>query len=110
VKCAYNQKQQGKSTKYNLTKDHMERLEEIGVKWKFNETFEQRCHDLETFKSEFGHCNVPSRYSANTSLGQWCSKMRYTFNQIQQRKLTKRNLSQDRIECLEEIGFKWRPK
>jgi hypothetical protein len=33
--------------------------------------------------------------------------MSYTYNQIQQGLTPKNNLSQDRIERLEEIGFKW---
>jgi len=54
----YNQLQQGQTSKNNLTKRQIERLEEIGFKWKGTDietTFEQRCHDLEAFKSEFGH-------------------------------------------------------
>ena len=61
------------------------------------ETFEQRCHDLETVKSEFGHCNVSRKYSANPSLGQWCSTMRYYYNKIQQGYTPKSNLTQDQI-------------
>ena len=48
-------------------------------------SFEQRYKELVEFIDEFGHCNVPHRYSANPSLEQWCSKMRYYYNhQIQQ--------------------------
>jgi hypothetical protein len=40
------------------------------------------------------------------SFGQWYSSMRVAYNHIQQGKPTTRNFSQDRIEHLEEIGFK----
>jgi len=108
MRCTYNQIQQGQTPQSNLTQDQIERLEEIGFKWKLRETFEQRCRDLEAFKSEFGHCNVPGRYSVNPSLGNWCSTMRCHYNKIQQGQKPKSNLTQDRIECLEKIGFKWK--
>jgi len=107
----YNKIQQGQTLKIYITQDQIERLEEIGFKWKIHETFEQRCHDLEAFKSEFRHCNVPYNYSANPSLGNWCRDTRSAYNKIQQgqtpkSKLTK--LTQDEVERLEEIGFKWK--
>jgi hypothetical protein len=112
LRCAYNQIQQGQTPRSNLTQDQIERLEEIGFKWNLAlqgmTTVEQRCHDLEAFKSEFGHCNVSRKYSANPSLGQWCSRMRCYYNQIQQGRTPERNLTQDKIERLEDIGFKWK--
>jgi hypothetical protein len=101
----YNQIQKGQKSKGNLTQDQIARLEEIGFKWG-KVKFEQRCRDLEAFKSEFGHCNVPCTYSANPSLGQWCNNMRYYYNQIQQGQKSNCNLTQDQIARLEEIGFK----
>jgi len=111
IRCAYNQTQQGQTPKRKLTPDQIECLEEIGFKWKLAnvpETFEQRCRDLEAFKSEFRHCNVPSKYSANPSLGYWCNKTRCAYNQIQQGQTPSRNLTRYQIERLEEIGFKWK--
>jgi len=111
MRCAYNKIRQGQTPKRNLTQDQIERLEEIGFKWRvanFPKTFEQRCHDLEASKSEFGHCNVPRKYSVNPSLGRWCSKMRFYYNQIQQGQTPRNNVTQDQIERLEEIGFKWK--
>jgi len=110
MRCAYNQIQQGQTPSRNLTQDQIERLEEIGFKWKLRETFEQRCHDLEAFKSEFGHCNVSSKNSVNPSLGNWCSKMRCAYNHIQQGQTPKINFTQDQIERLEKIGLKWKLK
>ena len=74
----------------------------------FDKNFEQRCRALEAFKRHFGHYNVPPQYSADRSLGNWCNAMRYSYRKIQQGKPAKRNLSQDRIKRLEEIGFKWK--
>ena len=110
TRYCYNKSQQGHTIDRILTQDQIERLEEIGFKLDLanNTTFEQRYHDLEAFKSEFGHCNVTSRFSVHPSLGKWCIRMRYTHNQIQKGQTPKRNLTQDQIERLEEIGFKWK--
>jgi len=78
------------------------RKSDLGMK------FEKGCLDLESFKKKFGHFNVPQRYSADPSLENWCKAMRHTYHRIQQGKPTMHNLSQDRIERLEEIGFKWK--
>ena len=48
-------------------------LEILGFKWNVHETFEQRCHDLEALKSEFGPYNVtkvrlPETTSSNTTV------------------------------------------
>jgi len=75
--------------------------------------FDKRCNQLLRFKEEFGHCNVPQKYANNPSLGQWCNMMRITYKKIQKGMKTNSNnlsqydLSQGRIEYLEEIGFQW---
>ena len=83
----------------------------ISFEWKlteFDNKFKQRCHDLEAFKTKFGHCNIPQRYSVDPSLGHWCNQMRVAYNQIQQGNPMNCKLSQDRIVHLKEIGFKWK--
>jgi hypothetical protein len=107
MRCFYNKTQQGKAPDRNLTQDRIERLEEIGFKWNFMKTFEQRCHGLVSFKSEFGHCDVPWKFLVNPSLWTWCNEMRCACNSIQQGQTPKSNLTKYQIECLEEIGFKW---
>ena len=111
MRFTYKQIQQGKPTQSNLSQDRIERLEAIGFEWKvvdFDKKFEQRCRALEAFKMKFGHCNVPYRFAVDPSLWRWCTAMRYSYNQTQQGKPTQSNLSQDRIECLVEIGFEWK--
>jgi len=108
IRSSYKKIQQGQKPRSKLTQDEIERLDEIGFKWKFTEAFEQRYHELEVFKNEFGHCNVPCKYSVNPSLGKWCINMRYSYNQIQQGQKPSRNLTQDQIVHLKEIGFKWK--
>ena len=69
-------------------------------------SFERRYKQLIAFIDEFGHCHVPFRYSVDPSLGYWCGTMRYSYNQIQQGLTPRNNLTQNRIDRLEEIGFK----
>jgi len=71
MRHSYKHIQQGQTPHINLTQDQIERLEDIGFKWGHAvETFEQRCSGLKAFKSEFGHCNVPNKYSTDPSLGE----------------------------------------
>jgi hypothetical protein len=110
MRNAYTKIQKGMKTKLNLSQDRIERLEEIGFQWQgvdYDEAFEKRCHELMAFKDEFGHCNVPKRCANNPSLGRWCGNMRAAHTKIQKGMKADYNLSQDRIERLEEIGFKW---
>ena len=110
IRNTYNQIQRGQIPRRILTQDQIARMEEIAFKWKLRETLEQRYRDLEAFKSEFGHCNVPTRYSVNPSLGHWCRAMRYSYNKMQQGQKPRSNLTQELIKRLEEIGFKWKVK
>jgi len=108
VRTAHNKIQKGKKANYNLSRCRIERLEEIGFQWQgvdYDGAFEKRCLDLIVFKKDFGHCNVPGKYSGNSSLGQCCSDIRQAHKKIQKRMKTKLNLSQDRIKRLEDISF-----
>eukprot|EP00529_Nitzschia_sp_RCC80_P019903 CAMPEP_0113485136 /NCGR_PEP_ID=MMETSP0014_2-20120614/24327_1 /TAXON_ID=2857 /ORGANISM="Nitzschia sp." /LENGTH=430 /DNA_ID=CAMNT_0000378771 /DNA_START=97 /DNA_END=1389 /DNA_ORIENTATION=+ /assembly_acc=CAM_ASM_000159 len=59
----------------------------------------QRFAELQQFKVEFGHCNVPSPYQSNPALSNW--------TKFQRRQIKKGLLSQDRIDALDAIGFQW---
>ena len=101
MRYAYNQIQQGLTPKSNLTQDQIECLEEIGFKWKVSQDdILERFHDLEAFKSEFRHCNVPQKHSTNPSLERSCSAMGCSYNKIQRGQ----TLTPDQIEHLDEIG------
>jgi len=110
TRSAYKNTRKGIKATRNLSQDRIECLEEIGFQWQgvdYGEAFEKRCRELIAFKEEFGHCNVPVKYSGNPSLGRWCDNMRTAYKKIQKGMQATRNLSQDRIERLEEIGFQW---
>ena len=64
--------------------------------------------ELEAFKSEFGHCDVPCVYSANPPLEKMFFKLRTIYKQQQEgTKKQEPSLSQYRKERLEWIGFTW---
>jgi hypothetical protein len=104
-----------KETKNKLSQDRIERLEVIGFRWRLrvidpDEASEQRCRGLKAFKIKFWHCDVPYSYSVDSALGHWCSTIRYTYNLIQQSKIARNNLCQDRTDRLDKIGFEWKVK
>ena len=79
------------------------------VQEEWNKRFEKRFQQLEAFKEEIGHCNVPNRFANNRTLGYWCSNMRRAYKNIQKgmKMKTDYDLTPDRIKRLEEIGFQW---
>ena len=59
------------------------------------------------FKAKYGHCNVPQQ-GADASLGQWCSQLRVSYKKIQNnQKPTKMKLSDEQIQRLNDVDFKW---
>jgi hypothetical protein len=64
-----------------------------------SDRWEQRCLDLEAFKAEHGHCNVPQTYPADRSLAIWVTNCRRLRKQGK--------LDEQRIRRLDEIGFAW---
>jgi hypothetical protein len=62
--------------------------------------WEQRLKELEAFKKEHGHCNVPSRYSPNQPLATWVANVRH------RKKSGKHAL--ELIRRLDGLGFIWR--
>ena len=62
-------------------------------------SWEQRLKELKAFKKEHGHCNVPGHYPPNQPLGSWVAFTR------SRKKAGK--LAEERIRCLEELGFCW---
>uniref|UniRef100_UPI0009B050FF DEAD/DEAH box helicase n=1 Tax=Chlamydia suis TaxID=83559 RepID=UPI0009B050FF len=92
--------QRTKFKKGKLSEDKIARLEEIGFVWDvLEEGWEENFLELKRFREEHGHCNVPSVYLQNPSLGVWVSDQR--------EKIKKGKLAEDKIARLEEMGFVW---
>jgi hypothetical protein len=89
-----------RNKKENLSSDRVKRLDEIGFVWDpFHEQWEQGFGYLLRFKEREGHCKVPQAVSeGGYPLGSWVSTQRNK----------KENLSSDRIQRLDAIGFVWK--
>jgi len=68
-------------------------IDRIGSSW------DERFGQLKAYKDRYGHCNVPAKWSENPQLGSWVSIQRAIFSRKQ--------LSDDRVRRLNEIGFVW---
>ena len=80
----------------------IDRLNQMGFVWNPYETaWNEFFTKLEAFKKEYGHCNVPNRYSSDKSLGQKVQNTRQDFK--------KGDLEQWVIDRLNQMGFVWNP-
>ncbi|NQT37164.1 MAG: Helicase associated domain protein [Planctomycetes bacterium] len=63
--------------------------------------WDERFGELQKFKEENGHCNVPALWPDNPALGTWVSNQRTAKN--------RHKLGNERTQRLEAIGFDWDP-
>lgn len=100
--------------KGELSQDRVDRLNEIGFNWtssgnkgrkrvsKSNEQkWEARLNELIEYKSKHGHCNVNTG-GKEGKLGDWVHTQRGQYRDG--------NISQDRVDRLNAIGFAWYAK
>ncbi len=57
-----------------------------------------------SFNNE-GHCNVPKQYPKNPALGYWVNEQRSQYRRFVDKKPS--YMTEDKIQALKEIGFKW---
>ena len=86
-----------------LFTERIHRLESIGFVWDtYDAQWTEFFHKLVSYKKEHKSTNVPNRYAEDDhSLGKWVSNQRTSY--------TKNDLSIERINRLESIGFVWDP-
>ncbi len=95
-------KSKDKYKKEKLSSDRIKRLEEIGFTWEIlEEKFEKGFQETLLYKERTGDSNAPQRYvtAEGYRLGTWQRSLKDKYK--------KGELSSDRINQLEEIGFKW---
>lgn len=108
MRSAFKQIQLGKNTRTKLTQSMIKQLEDLGFQWEIrNLSFATNITKLRNFKEKYGHCNVPNRYKEDPSLGHWVSDIRGAYKKIKLGKSTRMNLTQSKIDQLEEMGFEW---
>ena len=78
--------------------------------------FEERIRSLIGFRNEYGHCNVPTctrkkdQLNKYYTLGLWCGNVRKAYKRIQQNKKPALRLTDEHIQRLCEVGFRWQRK
>jgi hypothetical protein len=108
-RCNYKLYQDGKPSP--MSEERIQEFDSIGFDWGPSKNnwaspvWRVRFQQLLEFKAKFGHCNVPSKYSANTKLGKWVSTQHsnYRFHQKGKRSL----MTAAHIRALDGIGFDW---
>jgi len=93
----------------NMSPERLDRLEESGFKGKLQDHhvgFERHCCDLEVFQRYSWTFPCALDYTANSSLGRWCTDTRDTYRKIQKGEDPRHNLSSDGIKWLEELELK----
>lgn len=102
-----NQRQNNKNhrKKYKnrlLAQKFIERLNAIGFDWDpLSNAWERMFEVLFIYWQKNRNCNVPQFYPENPSLGIWVGEQRKSYN--------KKQLDEEYINRLNEIGFDWNP-
>jgi hypothetical protein len=94
-----NQRKQYKA--FKMPEDRKRKLEALGFVWniKQQKSFDDSLERLKSFKSKFGHTNVPCRYKDDPALG--------SFVNFQRRKYREEKLPAAQKKILESIGFEF---
>jgi len=100
----YRLMQQGKPS--HMTTERMEMLNEIDFVWHVN-TWNERFEELKVFKESHGNFLVPTEHQ-NKQLRPWITTQRSHYRFLQEGKPSQ--LTQERIELLEGIGFPWKTR
>lgn len=71
-------------------------------------SFDERIAELQNFKSQHGHCRVPSKFESNPSMGAWCANLKQSYRLLQEGKKPILKLTQDKLDALNDVGFEWK--
>jgi len=88
--------------KSQLSQERIDALEALGFVWDpYEEDYQRGLGHLKAYQAEHGDCRVPQNFKTEDGLrlGTWCSRRRIAYNKSQ--------LSQERIDALEALGFVW---
>ena len=83
---------------YKLSPNRVKRLEQLAIVWdKYEIAWEEMFAALSDYRQKHGDCNVPQRWKDNPDLGVWCATQRRVYKNNE--------LSPERVERLEKLGF-----
>mmetsp|Transcript_3520 Transcript_3520/g.4544 ORF Transcript_3520/g.4544 Transcript_3520/m.4544 type:complete len:389 (+) Transcript_3520:16-1182(+) len=103
----YNKRIDGRK-KSSLCDSRLERLQSLGFRWakrKGAASWENHFAALVSYKEEFGHCSVPTKYKEDTALGRWVSTQRAEYKKYSEGEPSA--MTDDKIKRLEKVGFAW---
>ena len=86
--------------KSTLSEEKLEQLDSLEFVWDpLEDQWEDGYKELAKFKKDHGHCMVPKRYKSQSGfqLGIWIGRQRHNLA----------NLTQDKKQQLDELGFIW---
>lgn len=100
----------------NMTPERIQRLTAIGFQWTMLKhaplTFDERLKQLETYKAQHGHCNVPQKCDEPEGLGGFVTEARRMYKNFMAGGNWRtirigREEAQDRINRMTAMGFDW---
>jgi len=95
-------KQRARYSKKELSADRIDQLKQIGFVWNpLDVGWDEMFQRLVDYKNKSKSVNVPKRYKEDPKLANWVDRKRQQYS--------KKELSADRIDRLEQIGFVWNP-
>jgi len=91
-----------------LSEERIKLLDEIGMHWgekRKTTPWDERYEALIQYRKRFGHVNVPWQWKENVALAQWVNSQRKKYKDLMDGK--RNNLTDEQINRLNLIGFKW---
>ena len=102
----YRLLQEGKHS--YVTDERIQKLDKIGFVWDTVEAaWEEKFNELIEFKATHGHTYVPKSWE-DQELFRWVSAQRQEYRKLKEG--TPSQMTEDRIQRLDGIGFEWRSK
>lgn len=95
----------------NLPENRKRLLDELNFEWdvssdgKRSKVWNRKLEELRQFKALNGHVNVVPSDAATSSLAEWVSRQRYSYQHVWLGKYSP--LSEERIKILNEMSFGW---
>ena len=105
----YQYKLKERGGRSSLTREREEALNKIGFIWDSHSiTWEDKLEELKAYRTEHGHCNVPTGYEENSQLAVWIKTQRRQYKLF----LCGRRsaMTPSRIDKLNELRFDWKPR
>lgn len=106
----YRLAKEGKQS--SMTAERTDALEAIGFTWRpqkqTSASWRMHFEELNRFKLQKGHCEVPRNYSQNPTLGNWVKEQRKQYMFLKKGKPS--YMTTVKKEALDYIGFTWQIK